>query len=1019
MAGRIPPPFNGLFFGGVMSVQQFLDAVLPTAGHRFVLATFGKQGDADFRPAQKQFGPGDSASLITYCNWGSREGANAYFAVAGYALVLDDKGTPKRLASAAQWHRCLRMDIDVGANKPYATKRDALVALLSMVQHYQMSLPWLVDSGGGIHAYWAFDRDVTVNEWMPMAGRLRAACEAFGLQADHTTTIDAARVLRMPGTINLKYGAEVRILQHGHSVAPEVVVLNLPAAAPTYTNAIVPAALRGQVSELQANLHQPYFLRDMLKQCPGLTAMVGDGGARAQEPLWKATLDLINKSDDTDELKLKVARGISVGHAGFTEDGFARKWRQVQEQGYHPPTCSRMAAAGMPECAGCPLKGKISSPLVLGRPTAAAPQSDATVKPLPAPPADPPAVAPTVPSPPPAGGHVALVAAPQQIGIFVLDQTTVVRIVDGRLTSRLLIADGFPTQIVDSEPDDQGVKTQYNKHLLDYRLLKVERMLDQVAKRSVVVLTFERAKDGLASIEFDNRDFAEPKSFYSKMNAEGLYCTRRAAVDFVDKFMTEFLTQLQRARAASQIAGRCGWTDDMQGFVLGKELYRNDGTNEHIRTSVAPAEMEGFHVAGNEAEWRRAFEIALSGGADRQAVLALAMAGPLMAFTGLDGVMLNAFSPESGVGKSTLCDAALSVWGSPDALRKGPSDTTNAIFKLASVSGSMPMVIDEFTNVDGRDLSNFVYTITQGREKHRLGSDARLSNTPQRWCLATIVTSNNSIHHKLQQFRSDATAEAARVFELRMHPLNVPAEQLGQIKEHLQALRRNYGFLGPQLVRMYLSKPASYWRDAVMTRIAKWDREASQSAGDRFRSATCALIEVGAALGSALGFHFDRAAIEAELRKHWTKQVTEFEAERKGPIDFLNGYVLAHLGDFALVGGLKGDQIMNPTSPRRFMGEIRGLTKDGSYKPATVMIPMDHLREFVRDRHGDFKTLLEWLHQSPFVTRIGALVFLEHTLHQMTTQAVEFKHADVIGGVKPVLGIVPTHTSDQLKETSL
>ncbi|MGU7895891.1 hypothetical protein, partial [Escherichia coli] len=97
---------------------------------------------------------------------------------------------------------------------------------------------------------------------------------------------------------------------------------------------------------------------------------------------------LVNKADDPEEVKVRVARALSAGHRGFTEEGFARKWQQVKQQDYHPPTCSRMAAAGMAECASCPLRGRISSPLVLGRPVAAPPAST-PVMPPPAPTADP------------------------------------------------------------------------------------------------------------------------------------------------------------------------------------------------------------------------------------------------------------------------------------------------------------------------------------------------------------------------------------------------------------------------------------------------------------------------------------------------------------------------------------------------------------------------------------------------------------------------------------------------------
>jgi hypothetical protein len=990
-----------------MSVAEFLNAVLPTQGSRFVLTTFGKQGDADFRPGQQVYGMGETAALIERCAWGSRSGANSYFAVAGFMLGLNEKGNPSRAAKYAVWHRCLRMDVDVGAGKPYGTKREALLAVLGMTAHYQMPKPWLVDSGGGVHVYWAFDRDVSLQEWIGYAGRLRAACETYGLQGDHTTTIDAARVLRMPGTLNNKpeYVAtgtppEVKILQRGDSVGPDQVTRYLPAADAIYTNASLPPFLRAQRNdEFQQNLHQPYFMRDMLQQCPGLLAMVHDAGARATEPLWKATLDLVNKSDDTDAVKYKVARGMSKGHPKFTEEGFAQKWAQVVAQGYHPPTCGRMAAAGMTECATCPLRGKISSPLVLGRPTYHAP-SDAAVPPQPAPSADPNAE--LGPSPPPVANLVP-VAAPSgnvfQMGVFIIDPaSSIIKVVDGRMTTHLSISDGYPTGATQvDDPNDPSGKKWVNKKLLDYRLLRIERLLDAAQRRSSVVITFQRERDGEAAVEFENADFAEPKSFYKKMQGEGLYCTRKQVAEFMDRFMTELLQQMQRARAAAQIAGRCGWTEDFTSFVLGQQLYRNDGAVENIRASGAVGEMEGYHSAGNYDRWRKAFDIALSGGVDRQCVLALSIAGPLMAFTGVDGVMMNVYSPESGVGKSTLGDAAISIWGSPKTLVKNFRDTNNATFKLAATNGNMPLVIDEFTNIEGKYLSDYIYTLTQGREKHRLGADAKFHAPAQRWCLAAICTSNNSVHEKLQDFRRDAEAEAARVFELRLRPLHIDPAQSGQIKLDLQALRTDYGFLGPELVKLFMAKPADYWRQQVMARIARWDQHHANGVSDRFRSATCALIEVGALLGKAMGYAFDTGAIGDVLRSHWTKQVVEFEAERKNPADFVRSYVMRHMTEFVMFGGADGKQVINIGSlPKRFMGEVRGKAVNGTFKPDTMMIPVGLLRSFIRDDNGSYRPVMEWM-KAGGALRHGRLLYLDGTSMSMHVDAAEFRYDAVMG----------------------
>lgn len=61
-----------------------------------------------------------------------------------------------------------------------------------------------VNSGRGIHVYWALDRDVPAAEWKTVASALKAKCEELGFKADPTSTADPARILRAPGSLNRK-----------------------------------------------------------------------------------------------------------------------------------------------------------------------------------------------------------------------------------------------------------------------------------------------------------------------------------------------------------------------------------------------------------------------------------------------------------------------------------------------------------------------------------------------------------------------------------------------------------------------------------------------------------------------------------------------------------------------------------------------------------------------------------------------------------------------------------------------
>lgn len=1007
------------------TVQDFLSSVLPSQGWRFVQLLFPPDAAGQRKSPQKDFYVDDMDDLVGFADWGVKKGADAYIAIGGFMPGAD--GVLRRTAQLSAFHRCLRVDLDVGAQKAatgqgYATKIDAAKALGAFNLAHSLPAPWIIDSGYGLHVYWVFDRDLTLREWLPMAEQLRTAAKLQGLIVDPTTTIDAARVLRLPGTTNFKNGAQapVRILAAGSAIAPEDFTRRLPNSTMVATpipGAPAPVALHGAVSslfapelpdDLSAGRFPPYFLKNVISQCPGMMAMFQNRGAGVPEPLWKLALDLVNKSDDAPDAKERVARRISEGHSSFTEGGFQTKWAQVKGQDYHPPTCDRMGKMGMPECVRCPLRATIKSPVSLGRPQplqAAAPD-----------------LQPAIPLPAPMEIHAFTPGAVQQLGIFLITGGSSVPVVDGNLTKDIGIRNGLPcmrVELKEKAADGSEVRREWWAPIIHYRILEVERLLDAVGKHSLIVITFDRNSDKFAKVEFTQKAMSEPQTFVSTLYAHGIHVSRKQAASLQDVFMPEFASQLQRARAANQIAGRCGWTDDRTGFVLGTRLFTADKI-EHVRPANAPEEMEAYHAAGEETAWRKAFDICLSGGPDRQAVMALAIAAPLMVFTGLDGVMLNAYSPESGIGKSTICDAALSIWGAPEKLRKDFRDTANATFKLASIVGNLPMVVDEFTNVEGKALSDYIYTITQGREKHRLTADSRINQSGARWCLPTIVTSNNSVHEKLQAFRGDAVAEAARVFELRLRPLNVDMTQLGQIKSDLLGLRGNYGFLGPRIVALLLSKDVSYWKDLVTSRIAWWDKEVSLDASDRFRAATCALCDIGAALGKAMGYNFDRQAVVDTMRMQWTGQQQEFELNRKSPFDYVNNFIVENLRNFAVLGGPDQSSMVS-TAPHNFLGELRGKTISGKHVTQNVIIPLEGLRQYVREKNGNFKTVSEWmqaeLNSGGLVSRYGKLMFLEGQFHQVTTPAVEFK-AQILGGAALKLAAVEGDVPALLKENT-
>lgn len=118
---------------------------------------------------------------------------NVFFAVGSYA----GKNRAEPVAK-----RCLYLDLD---SKSFGSIEDAVRQLAVFVRATGLPPPSLyVHSGRGVHVYWCLDRDVSLDEWLPVAQALKAKCIELEFAADPTVTADPARILRAPGSLNRK-----------------------------------------------------------------------------------------------------------------------------------------------------------------------------------------------------------------------------------------------------------------------------------------------------------------------------------------------------------------------------------------------------------------------------------------------------------------------------------------------------------------------------------------------------------------------------------------------------------------------------------------------------------------------------------------------------------------------------------------------------------------------------------------------------------------------------------------------
>ena len=194
------------------TLVSFFRAVLaaPSAGEVFVAASPYPKKGAGEKSAMKQTYADTHEELANAVLVASRDGKDSYFALARYAPHQNPSGHPGRQGRHVRALKSVWMDIDCGEAKAatgqgYTSKKEAFSGMLHFVNCCGLPEPtYVIDSGGGIHAYWALESEVAVDEWKRVAGMLKDVADAHGFLADPARTADVASVMRAPLTRNHK-----------------------------------------------------------------------------------------------------------------------------------------------------------------------------------------------------------------------------------------------------------------------------------------------------------------------------------------------------------------------------------------------------------------------------------------------------------------------------------------------------------------------------------------------------------------------------------------------------------------------------------------------------------------------------------------------------------------------------------------------------------------------------------------------------------------------------------------------
>jgi hypothetical protein len=298
--------------------------------------------------------------------------------------VVHGRAKATRSKNNALAFKAIWIDVDVKPPpKGYATIEDALDAIKEFARITGLPSPSaLIGSGGGVHIYWISDRPLTVEEWAPYAHGLRALAVQHDLRCDASVTIDAARVLRVPGTLNYKTTPpkEVKLLALeqdyefeqvlgkirvavGPQQIKQVAWCSDPAKFPKRPippdSVLLTEAYRKEIGEVYE--HEFLDPRPAIKGCPFLRNTFNTGGKDHDQGLWMQTAlasTFLNGGR-------AIFHALSKGHADYDPENvdkmFDRKVGDREEKEIGWPSCQTFESYGSKQCAGCAHRGKIKS----------------------------------------------------------------------------------------------------------------------------------------------------------------------------------------------------------------------------------------------------------------------------------------------------------------------------------------------------------------------------------------------------------------------------------------------------------------------------------------------------------------------------------------------------------------------------------------------------------------------------------------------------------------------------------
>lgn len=888
-----------------MQLEEFYSALLPSEGS-FALFEKATKRHVWF-DSIPELVAGTAKHALTSPDW--------YFATAAFTGQT-------RTQAGVSGKKCFYLDLDAGPEKlakhgeamVYPTLQDAAKAVKEFAQETGLTPTLVVFSGGGLHVYWALNEVVSEWEWTADATRLKKITKEFGLKADHSCTSDSARILRPIGGLHSN-GEVVRLVRNPRKIwdvadfRAKLTALcgnDIGLSAP-------PAYLRDVSDDVTQHNSVPINFGLVVHQCPAMAYATEERGKYASEPLWRAMISIVKCGEKGD----KITHAMSRGHPGYD---FAATQEKYERYTAGPMTCDTIGGL-TDKCEGCKHRGKITSPVTLGR------QHDA---PAPTPAAD----APAAELPVKAVENKLMPLGVLPAG-FMIQYEGDVPTLKREVRVNVKDADGKATKVWEDTFAHVSQDIFWFDGWMDNDGDQGTEYTLFIKRGGLPAQTHTLAGGSLSSISEALKTLAD-KGIRPDWRSE-------EAVKHMSKYVEAQIARIKKAASRPVVRNHYGFrfenVDGEQRMTCahGPYMIHPDGSIRRALVSSA------LHAAGaqfgiaklpdnpdqtweptvwethiyDSAKIQAAFykKHHVEGHELLQLVIALHMASPFLLFAAendwsggplpANGFTVSLYSSRSGVGKSATMKAAAAAWGNPNSLVPAGSKhdmTQNAMVARIASHGTMAFAADEVTQNGPLETANLINVVAGGQTKYRATKTGGVSGNQSTWSLISVLSSNTRQREMLALAQSQSSALQMRMIELDCDTLTRVDAATSQSYEEAKnsELYANYGALGAMINYACVKAGYAEMRKRGMAALAKAREVLPNSQEGRFFCRALAAVFMLQDVLEQIGLPiFDTASLSHQFKVSYISSINSARQLTMTSVDRVREYVRSNIRSFA------------------------------------------------------------------------------------------------------------------------